>query len=84
MAVLKNTKKYKYIIITEHYPSPFVQVIPNKDKPHGSDTRIIDNSAVYLDKSPFNIPGLSLLLEVDAIVNLRKEGEKIKSFLIEN
>jgi hypothetical protein len=61
-----------------------VQVIPNKDKPHGSDTRIIDNSAVYLDKSPFNIPGLSLLLEVDAIVNLRKEGEKIKSFLIEN
>ena len=84
LAVLKNTKKYKYIIITEHYPSPFVQVIPNKDKPHGSDTRIIDNSAVYLDKSPFNIPDLSLLLEVDAIVNLRKEGEKIKSFLIEN
>ena len=84
LAVLKNTKKYKYIIITEHYPSPFVQVIPNKDKPHGSDTRIINNSAVYLDKSPFNIPGLSLLLEVDAIVNLRKEGEKIKSFLIEN
>jgi SAM-dependent methyltransferase len=84
MAVLKNIKKYKYIIITEHYPSPFVQVIPNKDKPHGSDTRIIDNSAVYLDQSPFNIQGLSLLLEVDAIVNLRKEGEKIKSFLIEN
>jgi SAM-dependent methyltransferase len=84
IAVLKNTKKYKYIIITEHYPSPFVQVIPNKDKPHGSDIRIIDNSAVYLDKSPFNIQGLSLLLEVDAMVNLRKEGEKIKSFLIEN
>lgn len=42
-------------LLTEHYPSPFRKSIPNKDKPHGEDVRIYDDSAVYLDVPSFNV-----------------------------
>lgn len=82
LSVLQKIKKYKYVIITEHYPAPSVQHIPNVDKPHGPDTRIYDNSAVYLDQPPFNIKNLSTIFEDDAESCLVKKGEKIRSFLI--
>jgi hypothetical protein len=81
--ILKKISAYRYVIITEHYPSPEIETIPNIDKPHGSDTRTYDNSAVYLDRPPFNVKDLCLLFETKAspLVN---EGEVLRTFLIEN
>lgn len=84
LKILQKIKKYKYVIITEHYPAESVTVRHNIDKPHGEDTRIIDNSAVYLDKPPFNLLGIKKFLEVDFDKYISYEGETLKSFLINN
>ena len=47
-------KKYKYILITEHFPST-TKFIPNIDKSDGPDIRIFQNSAVVLTAPPFNL-----------------------------
>jgi len=85
-SVLQKTRKYRYVLITEHYPAPFVKSRPNLDKPHGPDTRICDDSAVYLDQPPFNVKSesITLLLDIDAKTYLVHKGERLKSFLIEN
>ena len=49
---IKN--KYKYLIITEHFPSS-KNFIANLDKPTGPDVRLYDKSAVILTKPPFNL-----------------------------
>ena len=46
--------KYKYLIITEHYPSSN-NFVANLDKPTGPDTRFYDKSAVVLTVPPFNL-----------------------------
>ena len=65
-AILPKLKRYKYVLVTEHYPAQTIDVIPNKDKAHGPDTRLSDRSAVYLDLPPFGVQVSKLLLEVDA------------------
>jgi SAM-dependent methyltransferase len=84
LKILSKTKQYKYVMITEHYPPDSVKAIPNLDKPHGGDTRIIDNSAVYLDKPPFNVANLSIFLEADADKTSSGEYEKLRTMLIDN
>ncbi len=84
MEVLHKIKKYKYVLVTEHYPSPFVKAIPNKDKPHGEDIRIYDDSAVYLDLPPFNLKIAAVVLDTVARKCLVKDGESLKTLLIEN
>ena len=81
-AVLRKIGKYNYVMITEHYPGSSVSVVPNKDKPHGADTRICDKSAVYLDLPPFNMRISRVMLEVEAGLNLAARGEVIRTFLI--
>ena len=49
---IKN--KYKYLIITEHFPS-IKNFVANVDKPTGPDIRIYDKSAVILTAPPFNL-----------------------------
>ena len=52
---IKNiNNKYKFLIVTEHFPSP-EKFVPNINKPSGSDTRFYDNSAVDLNAPPFNL-----------------------------
>ena len=80
-SVLLNTRKYRYVLITEHYPAPTVEYVPNLDKPHGPDTRVFDNSAVYLDNPPFNMNPLSMTLVSDTPL---EKGERLKTFLVEN
>ena len=46
--------KYKYLIITEHFPSS-KNFKANLDKPTGPDLRLYDKSAVILTKAPFNL-----------------------------
>jgi SAM-dependent methyltransferase len=77
--ILQNARKYKYLIVTEHYPHPNVAAAPNLDVPHGPDMRLHFDSAVYLDKPPFNLQNVELLLDVEA-----EEGTRIKSFLVVN
>jgi len=85
-SVLRNTRKYRYVLVTEHYPAPFVKGTPNLDKPHGADTRVYDDSAVYLDQPPFNMEpqSITLISDIDAETYLVNKGERLKTFLIEN
>jgi SAM-dependent methyltransferase len=52
--VLAKLPRYRTVFITEHYPADDVAVVPNKDKVHGGDIRLYDDSAVYVDRPPFN------------------------------
>ena len=80
---LAKLKKYRYALITEHYPAPERAAAPNLDKPHGSDTRIFDDSGVYLDKPPFNVNNLTEFLNLEATRYLVAPGERIVTFLLD-
>lgn len=77
--ILRKARKYKFLIVTEHYPQPNVTFVPNLDIPHGPDMRLHFDSAVYLDKSPFNLQHVELLLDVEA-----EEQTRIKTFVVKN
>ncbi len=77
--VLENARKYKFVIITEHYPNPKKQLTPNLDIPHGPSVRVQFDSAVVLGEPPFDLPNVKLLLDVEA-----EEGTRIKTFVITN
>ena len=66
ISVLEKLSKYKYVFITEHYPTDNDAIKVNLDKVHGADVRVHHNSGVYLAKAPFNLPtqSLSMVLEV--------------------
>lgn len=83
LSVIQKLETYKYILVTEHYPADSVHPIPNKDKPCGGDTRIHDNSAVYLDSPPFNMTISKIVLETE-VPPIVAKGERIITFLIEN
>ena len=78
-SILKNCQKYKFLIITEHYPRPELKAVPNLDIPHGPGMRVFFDSAVFLDQPPFNLKNISLMLDVEA-----EERTRIKTFLIRN
>jgi SAM-dependent methyltransferase len=59
-AVLPKLRQYRWVYITEHYPTDNRAIQPNKDKAHGSDVRVIENSGVYLSEPPFNLPSTTL------------------------
>ncbi|MDZ7910611.1 MAG: class I SAM-dependent methyltransferase [Rhodococcus sp. (in: high G+C Gram-positive bacteria)] len=83
LAVLPKLARYKYVLITEHYPAFTSGIVPNLDKPHGEDTRLFDNSAVYLDKAPFALAGVSEVFSVDAPPIVAR-GEKLTTVLLDN
>lgn len=74
--VLANVRKYKFLIVTEHFPDSRKSLIPNLDIPHGPDVRLRYNSAVVLDKPPFNLQNMKLLLEVEA-----EDKTRLKTFV---
>jgi SAM-dependent methyltransferase len=86
LRVLNKLKKYPFVLVTEHYPAEGGNIVPNIDKPHGSDTRLVDNSAVYLDKPPFNVLGIKVVLNVNALDGEEGygDGERIKTVLLSN
>ena len=59
-AILKKLGKYRWVFITEHYPTDNDAVIPNLDKAHGGDVRVYENSGVYLSEPPFALPEYAL------------------------
>lgn len=82
--VLQNLARYRFVLVTEHYPAPGALRQKNVDKPCGEDVRIYDGSAVYLDAPPFNRQVSGPLLDVDAGHHLLHPGERIRSYLLEN
>jgi hypothetical protein len=84
--VLKKLADFRMIVVTEHQPGPKVRAIPNKDKPHGDDTRVYDNSGVYLDRPPFNLSSVEIILETKLSgSNIAYSSEEVlRSFLIRN
>jgi hypothetical protein len=62
--VVARLAKYPVVVITEHYPEDDRSDVPNRDMPHGVDIRLYWNSAVYLDRPPFGLKGLQLVLRV--------------------
>ena len=82
--VMRNVNRYRYVLVTEHYPAPGVVRQKNVDKPCGEDVRVYDDSAVYLDAPPFNQRVSGPLLDVDAGHYLVQRGERIRTYLIEH
>lgn len=81
-AVIGKLRAYDYALVTEHFPAASVRLRPNRDKPHGFDTRVHERSAVVLDKPPFCVPGVTQVLSVSAAEVISREGETIRTFLI--
>lgn len=80
--ILSKLGQYKYVIITEHYPAPQLDFVANKDKPHGLDTRLRDNSAIVLDAAPFNVGPVDLLMSIPADEPTVAAGATIRSYLL--
>lgn len=66
LRVLPKLRQYRFVYITEHYPSDNPYIVANLDKIHGPDIRLYSNSGVYLSQPPFSVPEdrLTLLLSV--------------------
>ena len=75
--IINKIKKYKYVFITESQPSQAKTY--NEDKPHGPDTRLLNGSGVYLDRSPFNVKNIEQIMSIPCL-----DGEEINTFLIKN
>ena len=69
VAILPKLKKYQWVFITEHYPTDNDAIKPNRDKAHGYDVRVSENSGVYLTKPPFELPAQELkeVLEIPGV-----------------
>lgn len=79
--ILDKTKKYKYVIITEHIVEKEHAKKFNIDKIHGNHTRVERQSGLYFDEEPF-----SLNIEIlQSIPYGKKENfESLISVLIKN
>lgn len=66
--VLPKLRRYRHVIVTEHYPAPPHFVAPNLDHAHGPYIRLEKGSAVCLSEPPFSVPAsaMRLLVEVPA------------------
>lgn len=81
LKILPKLSQYEHVLITEHYPSPNARVVPNRDKPHGHDTRILDDSAVFLEAAPFHQNVAGVLLERE-VTPLKFRGETLRTMRV--
>lgn len=79
LQVLPKLAQYRYAIYSDYQPAD--ECVPNRDIPHGHDTRIWRDSALYLDQSPFDT-SIELLFDAPVTTVLRAPGERIRTFLI--
>lgn len=83
-AILLKLRAFQWVIVTESEPGPLGLFRPNKDKPHGGDSRMLWNSGVVLNAPPFSLPNVTLLLDLPLAHNGAAKGYRICSFLIHN
>lgn len=79
--ILPKLTRYPHLLVTEHFPGPGGKVVPNKNKPHGHDTRVEDDSAVFLDRPPFNARITEELLTLET-KPLKRKGETLRTFRV--
>ena len=77
--ILEKLGKFRYLLITEHQ-LPLDGCTPNKDKPHGPDTRILDDSAVVLSAPPFSLSNITSVLSIKAEHYLISAHENIVTY----
>ena len=82
--ILSKVGRYRFVLVTEHYPAPDALREKNRDKPCGEDVRVYDGSGVFLDAPPFNRRVSGPLLDVGAGHCLMHPGERIQTYLIDN
>ena len=75
--ILDKVRKFKYVFVTETYPTKIESC--NKDQPSGQDTRFYKKSAVCLEKEPFNVANVELVMSLPV-----GNQEEIKTFFIKN
>jgi len=83
-AVLPKLTQYRWVFITEHYPTENRWTKPNLDKTCGGDIRAYNNSGVFLEEPPFELPAekLEQVLEVSGTqLGERKDRGVIRTFL---
>jgi SAM-dependent methyltransferase len=84
--ILRKLPAYRWVLITEHYPTDNPAIVPNRDMVHGGYVRVHENSGVYLSEPPFDVPGTALtgVLEVPGI-ELGEGSDRgvIRTFLYE-
>ena len=81
--ILSKLKAFKWVIVTECHPGPPGSFKPNRDKPHGNESRAHWNTGVVLTAPPFSIPNVTLLLDAPVAYSERPEA-RVSSFLIAN
>ncbi len=64
--ILGKLRKYRFVLITDCQPGPIGSFKCNKEKAHGASSRIEFQSGLCLDKPPFNVPHVDLVLETMA------------------
>lgn len=83
LQVMQNVNSsYEHVIVTEHFPAH--TRAPNLDKRTGGDTRVGLGSAVYLDRPPFSLNGLTQILSVEDPTPMFLPGETIQTHAIRN
>ncbi len=82
--ILSEAKKYKYVIVTEHWPAPSPLFEPNKDKRPDGDIRASLHSGVYPHLPPFSYPDPQILLEAAHTWPDSSSGESIVTMMFEN
>ncbi len=81
--VLRKTAAFRYRLITEHHPAPAVLCEPNLNKPHGGDTRVFDNSGVFIELPPFSVTDATIVLEQSPSFATMHDGEVLRTYLVE-
>lgn len=56
LKILPKLKKYRFVFVTEHLPTPEMFLTPNLDKRQGSGIRLDRNSGIKLTLKPFFLP----------------------------
>jgi hypothetical protein len=79
---LARLGKFRYVIATDCQPPPGSNFVANRNKPHGRDIRLYDNSALALDQPPFNVKDIELFLDVRSPNTIYDVDERLRSFLI--
>jgi len=79
--VLHAVRNFRYVIYSDYQPPSGPRCYANRDIIHGRDTRIWKDSAVFLNRPPFNRT-MELLLEVESHEILRQPGECIRTYML--
>jgi hypothetical protein len=84
--ILEKLSQYKYVFITESHPVDELNCIANLDISTGADIRLLYNSGVFLDKDPFNLTGVELVLitPYEKDICLYGKPSQLCTFKIEN